>query len=472
MSSGQRYLERLNDGRLVWLNGEVIRDLPNHPDFRGSVGTVRQLLDLQDDPETENQLVYEENGKKVHLSFLVPRSKEDLKRKSKAYKIWSDRTFGVMSRLSEYARSILTGWYAARSELGGNDGQFAEKIARYYRHSLESDLLSTVVGHDPQIDRTKKASEFADPYTMVRIVRENQEGIIVRGAKMIATAAPYVDELLVFPHHKRPQEDARYATMFAVPVNTPGLHVVCRESFASQFKEDHPLSSRFDEMDAVIIFDEVLIPWERVFIKDDPEAIWKARNHPIPSILSQHQTVVRLISKLEFVAAIGNEIAETIGATRFLHVQEKLAELFIQLETIKALLVAAEEQVTEVLGVTLPALDPLVTARNLGTRFYPRAIEILQQIGAGGFLQLPSRVAELNGPIGDLLQSYYRGANGNAAERTRLFKTAWDLIGTPLASRHELYERFYSGDPVRTFAAQYLNYDKKPLLEKISAFTK
>ncbi|MBY0598382.1 4-hydroxyphenylacetate 3-hydroxylase [Bacillus bingmayongensis] len=469
---GQKYLSRLNDGRNVWLQGELVKNIDTHPAFEGTIQTFAKLLDMQNHAETRDKLTFilDENKDRANLAFLVPKTTEDLARKREAYKVWSDATFGVMSRLSEYSRSLITGWYASRHRLGKNVNHFAEKIERYYQKSCVLDLLSTTAVHDPQIDRSKKASEMIDPYTMVRIVKETEDGIVVRGAKMIATAAPYVDELLVFPYHKRPQEDTRYATMFAVSVNTPGVHIVCRESFASEYEEDHPLSARFDEMDSVVIFEDVLIPWERVFIKDDPEAIWKTRTDPVVSALSQHQTVVRLISKLEFITALGNEIAVSIGVTQFLHVKEKLAELIMQLETIKALLLTAEHQAKIYEGIFLPAIVPLTTARNLGTRFYPRAIEILQQIGAGGLLQLPSELQELQGPIGHLLHRYYNGADRNAEKKVRLFKLAWDIIGSPLGARHELYERYYSGDPVRTFAAQYQGYDTKKLTKQLTPF--
>ncbi|ALS27881.1 4-hydroxyphenylacetate 3-hydroxylase [Paenibacillus sp. 32O-W] len=469
---GQHYRTRLNDGRTVWLAGERIADVPGHPAFKGTVDTVSSLLDLQEKPDTRDDLTFVSpgSGKPVNAAFLAPFGKEDILRRHTAFRIWSDATFGMMSRLSEYSRSLLTGWYASRHRLGGDARKgFADKIARYYEQSRDGDWLSTTALHDPQIDRSKGPSEAGDPDAYLRVVKQNREGIWVRGAKMIATAAPYVDEIFVFPFHRRSSADLAYSTMFAVPVGTPGLHVVCRESFASDRHEDYPLSSKYDEMDAVIIFDDAFVPWERVFIHDDPDAIWQLRQDPAAVALSQHQTVVRLISKLKFVAAVANEISTAIGVTHHLHVQEKLGELLVQVETIKALLAVSEElaEPDGETGVWLPAIDPLTTARNLGSRYYPRAIGILRHLAAGGLMQTPATVAELDGPIGPLVQKYYRGADIPASERVRLFKLAWDLIASPLGSRHELYEIFYSGDPVRTYAAQYLGYDKAKLTDPV-----
>lgn len=463
MNQSKPYIQRIHDGRNVWLNGEIVHDLENHDAFRGTVQSIQSLLDLQTQDKTKELLTYQtDEGKVAHLSFLIPKTKEDLEKKRLAYQCWADQTFGVMSRLSEYSRSLLTGWFANREEYASSHPEFIEKIENYYYQSRNFDLLSTAAGHDPQRNRFKSDQEVKSG--PIRITRTNKEGVFVHGAKMIATAAPYVDELLIFSYHKRSENEREFANVFVVPVSSKGLHIVCREPFTSNHYEDHPLSSRFDEMDAALIFDDVFIPWERVLVHEDPKFSWQLRVDPASSLLSQHQTVVRLVSKLESIVAIGNELAEQAGATQFLHVKEKLAELIIQLESIKALLISSEEQAQLYNGILLPDQNYLTTARNLGTRYYPRALEILQQIGAGGLLQAPSSVNELNGPIGPLLQDYFKGTYSSAEERTKLIKLAWDLIGSPLGARHELYERFYSGDPVRTYAAQYINYNKKEQL--------
>ncbi|WP_240371585.1 4-hydroxyphenylacetate 3-hydroxylase family protein [Anoxybacteroides rupiense] len=463
MSQAIPYIQRLHDDRNVWINGKKVNNIEHHPAFRGTIRTIQSLLNLQKNEETKSLLMYRtEEGTDAHLSFLIPRTHEDLQKKRIAYQYWADQTFGVMSRLSEYSRSLITGWYANRAEYESSHPGFSEKIAHYYQQSRDLDLLSTAAGHDPQRNRsniTKKGKEG-----LLRITRRNREGVFLSGAKMIATAAPYVDELLLFSFHKRSESEREFANVFVVPVHAKGLHIVCRESFAYDHPVDYPLSSRFDEMDAVLIFDEVFLPWERVLVYEDPEFSWKLRIDRAASLLSQHQTVVRLVSKLESVVAIGNELAETAGATAFLHVKEKLAELIIQLETIKALLIASEHHAQLYNGVLLPAPNFLTTARNLGTRFYPRALEILQQIGAGGLLQVPSSIEEFDSPIRSFLHEYYKGTYSSAKERTKLIKLAWDLIGSPLGARHELYERFYSGDPVRTYAAQYHSYQHKQRL--------
>ncbi|RXZ83172.1 4-hydroxyphenylacetate 3-hydroxylase [Paenibacillaceae bacterium] len=473
MGAGTNYLNRLNDGRNVWLDGSVVTDIRTHPAFKGTVRSVATLMDLQDDPNTEAELTFRtDTGVKANMAYLIPKTQDDLFRRSKALKIWSDATFGVMSRVGGFYRSQLTGWYIARDLIKQEQPYFPQKIADYYTYVRDNDLLVTAAGHDPQIDRTKLAHELGDLYTALRIVSENEEGIIVRGAKMIATGAPYMDEIVVSPHSKKTGDEQRYAVMFAIAASHPGVHLICRESFASDRESDHPLSAHYDEMDAVLIFDDALIPWERVFVKDDPEAIWKIRSDRMVGALSLHENIVRLASKLEFTAAVGSELAASIGITRFAHVQEKLAELFFQLESVKALLLSSEHQAAlHPLGVWEPALQPIITAKNLGNRYYPRALEVLQELSGAGMLQVPSTIAELDGELGPHLRKVYRGADRDAEERVKLLKLSWELAGSRLGARHELYERFYAGDPVRTYAGQYVEYDKQPLLDRVASRT-
>lgn len=469
-SSGSRYIQRLNDGRKVWLDGKLVEHIANHPDFRGTIKSLAGIFDLQDDPVLAPHLLFEtETGARANLAFLIPEQKEDIFRRSRSFKIWSDATFGVMSRVGGTYRGQVASLYVGRDLLQSEDPYYSDKIANYFRYVRDHDLMVTSAGHDPQIDRTKLSSELGGLYTALRIVRETEDGIIVRGAKMLATGSPYMDEIIVSPLAKKTSEEKPYALLLMVAVNTPGLHLICRESFASEDEENHPLSSRFDEMDAVLVFDDALIPWERVLVKEDPELLWKVRSTAVGSGLGLHESIVRLVSKLEFVAAVGNELADSIGIKKFAHVKEKLAELLYQLESIKALLLSAEHRakLDDASGVWLLDSGLMTTAKNLGNRYYPRAIEILQQLSGAGLLQAPSTLAEFRGPLGSQLQAYYRGADRGAEERVKLLKLAWELVGSQLGARHELYERYYAGDPIRTYARQYVEYIKQPLFDKV-----
>lgn len=430
---------------------------------------------MLDDPARQEDVGYrvQETGRYAHSSFLVPYLPADLAKRNQAFAGWSTHTHGMMSRLSDYARSLITGWYAAREEISKLDPQFGKKITAYYEQARDQDLFLTTAIIDPQIDRSKGLEDERISERFLHVVRKTEEGIVVRGAKMIATGAPYTHDFIISSFLKFESGDQEHAHVLIVPANSQGLHIVCRESFAAEQERDHPLSAKYDEMDAVLFFDDVLVPWERVLLYGDPEKVLALRANKTANALAFHQNVVRFVAKLEFITGVTFAVAESIGVTGFLHIQEKLGELITQMDIIKALIIAAETQAKpDGTGVLVPELSYIETARSMGTKFYPRAIEILQQIGAGGFVQVPSKVEDFYGPISSLMHLYYEGASVSAEKKVQLFKLAWDLIGSPLGARHQLYERFYAGDPVRGIANQYNLFDKKSLTDPIWSLLK
>ncbi len=445
--------ERLQDGRNVWYGGQRVTNIAQHEAFRGTVQTIEQLLSLQ-----QGELARQLTQDGAHVSFFVPTELAHLQQKEQAYKIWADATFGIMSRLSEYSREIETGWYANRAHLATLIPHFDTKIARIYENSRERDLLSTAAAQDIQRNRSRATIE--DNHGQLRVVKKTEEGVIVRGAKTIATAAPYVDEYIISSFHKRSDTQQALANTFIIPANLPGLQIICRESFASQDSINAPLSARFDEMDAVLIFEDVLIPWEYVLVLEDPDAAWKLQIDPVAAALSQHQPVVRLKSKLQSVAAIAYGLAKSADVTNFLNVQNDLANLMMQVETIEALLRTAQHTGELHNGIFIPNRQYLGTARNLGTQYYAKGVEAIQQIGASGLLQTPATFEEL--AQHPEWQDYFAGsASFDSTKRTLLNKVAWDFIGSPLGARHALYERFYSGDPIRTYANYYNNHPQQ-----------
>lgn len=467
---GDKFVNSLNDGRNVWFEGATIADLPEHPAFKGTLETIRSLFNLLDDPAERDKVGYRIPGsdRYAHSSFLVPYSAEELHKRHQAFYGWSQRTHGMMSRLSDYARSLVTGWYAARHEVSRLDPHFAAKITNYYEHARDHDLFLTTAIIDPQIDRSSGLEDSRISERFLHIVKETSDGVVLRGAKMIATGAPYSHDFVVFSFLKFKAEQRKHAHVLLVPANSKGLHIVCRESFADGREQNHILSSRYEEMDAVLFFDDVFVPWERVLLHGDAEKVLTLRANRTANALAFHQNVVRYIAKLEFVTGVAFAVAESIGAEGFLHVQEKLGELLVQIDVMKALVIASETGAKpNETGVLVPDLSYIDSARNIGTRFYPRAIEILQQVGGGGFVQAPSGVEDFYGPISGLMHLYFEGATVSAEKKVQLYKLAWDLIGSPLGARHELYERFYAGDPVRNYAAQYAGADKNSLTDPI-----
>lgn len=198
----------------------------------------------------------------------------------------------MMSRLSDYARSRLTGWYCARNQFAMYDPTFPEKISRYYHQARDENRFITIVQRDVQINRADQydSNHFLKS-GLLQITRKTQDVIYLSGAKMIATSAPYTQDFFIYPVMKLNEEQKAAANMVIVPANTPGLHIVCRESFANREHEqiDYPLSSQYDEMDSLLIFEDAFIPWDYVLIHQNPEAIWAIKENTHSNSLGYHQ---------------------------------------------------------------------------------------------------------------------------------------------------------------------------------------
>ena len=313
-------------------------------------------------------------GDRVGMSFLETTSKEDLKRRAAMHKVWADASLGFLGRAPDYMNVNLMAAAQASSYFAQCEPRFGENMRNYYEHVREHDLVLTHALTNPQVNRSARADELEDPFIALGLVEETSDGIIVRGARMMATL-PIADEILIFPSTvlKEQEELKRYALAFALPTNTPGLTFQCREPLdIGRSHEDHPLASRFEEFDAMVYFDDVLVPWERVFLKGDVKLANRAYGVTGAVYQMAHQVVTVKIAKTEAFLGVAQKIVETIGSAQFQHVQQKVAEIILNLETMRALKLAAEENAfVDEYGTMTPAKEPLNVARNLYPQLYP-----------------------------------------------------------------------------------------------------
>ena len=475
--TGAEFLQRLAAARThVEIQGEtLVGGVASHPAFANVVRTYAELFDMQHDPEYRNILTYPSptTGDPVATSFLVPRTPADLVRRRDAFKAWADRSLGMLGRTGDYLNSALMALASAAEWFGQADSGFSRNIAAYYEKVREEDLLCTHTLVPPQANRAVAASQQARGALMAHVVREDDNGIVVRGARMLATIGPFADELLVFPSTvlRGTAEDKPYSFAFAVPVDAPGLTFLAREPFdygRSHF--DHPLGSRFDESDTVVIFDDVHVPYERCFMLGNPElcngfyAATDALQH------MTHQVVTRTTAKTEYILGLTALLTESIGIGQFQHVQADLAEIITTLETLRALGRAAEaDAAVNAYGVFTPAWPPLNTARNLYPRLYQRFPEILRKFGASGLMAIPAE-ADVLGSASAAIETYLQAATLSGAERVRLFRLVWDTCMSAFGSRQALYEYYFFGDPVRTASAYVASYDKSEYVARVRGF--
>jgi len=466
--TGKQFIEGLRSRpRDVWLRGERIADPTVHPAFKRPIERLAHLYDMQHDPAYSGVLTYTSpsSGQQVGTAFMAPTSLADLIKRRNAFQLWSEATFGLMGRSPDFMNTVLLA-FAEAKEVFARDGQrYADNLVKYYEYVRENDLFLSHALISPQTDRSRSSSEQADPHLHMGVVKETPEGLVIRGARMLATMGPICDEMLIYNLPGLRPGDEPHAVAFAVPVDAPGLRQICREPYdwGERTNFDHPLAANFEECDSLLIFNDVLVPWERVFIYNNVKlanALYPdtaLRNH------TGHQTNVRAMVKMRFAVGLAQALAKAVKTDQFLHVQEKLGECMSYVELIRSAIVRAEVE-HDVLpnGHVRTTLAPLQALRGLLPTFYPRVIEVLQIIGAGGLLMTPSG-ADFDAPeiAGDVAR-FYQGADGLAAmDRVRLFKIAWDLAGDSFGSRQLQYERFYAGDPVRILAMTYLGTDAR-----------
>ena len=474
---GSQVLERLRARPpAIWYAGEPVKDVTTHPALRGGVHTLASLYDLQWEHAEVTLYDSPTTGHRVARSFMMPRTHEELASISRAMKVWEDYTHGMMGRVPDYISRAMTGYAAGAPFLAEADPRFGANAIRYYEYLRENDLCLTHTLIPPQANRAASLAKQADPFLAARIKEETDAGIVIRGCRMLATL-PISDEIMVFPSTvlRATEEDAPYAFGFSIPNDTAGLRFICRESVdygRSHF--DHPLGSRFEEMDAVVVFDDVFVPWDNVFLYRDVARCNQAYARTGAVVHMTHQVVVKNIAKCEFMLGLASLLVNAIGAEIFQHIQEKLAELWVNLTVMKALLRTAEvDAALDEWGVMRPAWDPLDAARNLFPRLYPRMVEIIQQIGASGLVAMPTE-RDLKGPLAEDIKHYYQAARAEAFDRIPLFRLAWDASLSAFGSRQVLYERFFFGDPVRMAGALVTghNVQIQQYAEKVREFVK
>jgi 4-hydroxyphenylacetate 3-monooxygenase oxygenase component len=462
--TGEQFLDGLRrGGREIWLNGELISHPLDHPELRSAALSMARVFDVQHE-HADEMLVRspDDPGLLVNVTHVIPRTGEDLRRRRQAFELVARVSGGTMGRTPDYL-NVTFACFAGRADVWARRGneQGAANLVAYQRYMRDADLSTTHALINPQVDRSRPEAEQAMGQVSLHKVGETSGGIVVRGARMLATLAPFADELLVYPGSDIRPQDGRYALSFAVPIATPGMRFVCRDSFSRQRDPfDYPLSSRFDEMDAVVIFDDVEIASERVFLDGDTigysEVITDTgwRGHIM------HQAFTRAYVKLCFALGLGHAIANTTGVVRFDHIEEKLGQIWSMSELARSALVSAEAGAAlDEGGVMYPDDRPLLALRGEMPKWLPRCNELLQLIGGGGFMATPSR-ADVEGPLHDQIEQYFQAAGSGARRRIRLFRLAWDFLGSELGGRGELYERFYLSDSWRMTALAYRIADK------------
>ena len=443
---GAEYLESLKDGRRLWLMGQRVEDVTTHPALAGCARSVAAVYDLQHDVAHQELLTMPSpsTGQPVSRAYLLPRSVDDLARQRRMYERLVRRSGGVAARLPQHLATVVLGLYDVRDLLSKEDAAFAERVARYFEYCRENDLSIATVFSDPLHHRNHPASK-QEP---LRIMARRPDGLVVRGAKGVGTQAPYANELFCMTPPRpdlTPEEDV----YFAAPVNAEGIHVICREPLASANPADHPVSPSWDEMDSIVVFDDVFIPWERVFYLRRSPAIdlaFEARLFQGAVGLGPWYVLVRMAVKAEVLLGICAAIADSLGTAAQTAVQTALADAMVYLETLRSCIQAAEANpVRSPSGLTLPNPTTALAARTFAIERYPLLLQHIRELCGPGLLMAPGQADLHNPDIGPHLHRYFVAHDQAAPERFRLLKLAWEYACDSFGSRQLLFEMYNVG---------------------------
>ena len=474
--TGKQYLAGLREQpREVWFRGERVKDVTKQPGLARGAQAIASLYDQQSDPKYRARMTFTspKTGGPLGLSFIIPRTKEDLENRRVMMLTWARSTCGMMGRSPDFMNVHFAAWAGAADYFAQGKPEYGENIRRYYDHIAENDLVLTHSLLNLQRSRLVSGMFNLEEGTALQAVKETSAGVVVRGARVLATLGPFADEIAVYSPRLGRHSEAHspFALNFAIPCGTPGLKFLCRDSFDyGQSHFDHPLGSRFEEMDCVVFFDDVVVPWDRIFIYGDVERLNESANITSTSSHTAHQGAAKNLAKCELVLGAALLLTETLGNAHLPHTQERIGELMMYTELMRACMRAGEADAKlNEWGVMTPASLPVETTRNLFMTAYPRMAEILQLLSSSSMMILPTE-ADFKSPMAPFIEQYLATEGSNARDRVKLFHLVWDIACSSFGQRQVHYERFFASDPLTRARALASTYPKKEVTDRVLEF--
>jgi 4-hydroxyphenylacetate 3-monooxygenase len=443
----------MRDGRVVYIGAERVDDVTAHPAFRGGAQTVAGLYDLKADPAKRDLFSFEESGELISLYWLRCRNRDDLARRMRCCKAIADATYGFIGRSPDQVSGLITGLAMNAGLLDGLHAGFGQNLLRYYEHARKNDLyLSFAV--TPASGR-KSADLFPgqqrdDPN--LQVVAEDDAGVTVSGMKMLATSAVYADDVLIGNLTPIDETLKSEAITAALPLNAPGVSLWSRQPYAlaARHEADYPMSYRFDESDSVLVCDRVKIPWDRVFLHNNAAMSRRIYIESPANCYQNHQSNIRFWAKMGLIAGLASRICEANGMEKIPGVREVLGRL-VSLEALIGGLVHGQIDAWEAWpeGFATPNRRIMYAALNWCQESYTGIVDALRTLLGGYPLVMPASIDVIGDPdMRDRFERWWKTPSIESIERHKLYKLAWDIVGSEFAGRHQLYEKFYAGSSI------------------------
>ena len=461
--TGAEHIKSLKDGRTVYIDGKLVSDVTTHPAFRNSVKSAGMLYDFQAKPENIELMTFKPDGanRRINRAWQMPRNYTEMVQRRKALQAWAGLSYGFMGRSPDHLASALVGQRMGIEVFRKHGEDRAKALENYFEEASRNDYFLTYVIINPQAERGKDWGEQNEDL-VARIVDEDSGGITIRGAKMLGTSSIMANEVLVANLQPLKPGEENLAFSCALPMNAKGLRVLSRKSYEAAAVSifDNPLSSRFDENDALMYFDDVKVPWERVFVYRDPD-MCRAQFHDTPGHAYQnYQAQIRLSVKIKFLVGLAHKITEAIGTTNMPPIREQLGYLAAQVSMVHAMMAGMEAEGNMRGEYWVPNKHHMYSAQVLTQDLYPRVINALRDLAGGALIMLPSSIHDFSDPeLKRIIGLTQRSVTMQPEDKVKFLKAAWDAIGSEFGSRHTQYEMFYAGARFVTTGHSYRTFD-------------
>ncbi|HEV8144260.1 MAG TPA: 4-hydroxyphenylacetate 3-hydroxylase N-terminal domain-containing protein [Methylomirabilota bacterium] len=442
------YVTSLRDGRAIFLDGARVDDVTTHSAFAESVRRIVERYDAAGKAEDVTTCVDPASGRRIGAMWLIPRSAEDLGRRRAVHRFWAEGSYGLMGRTPDHVASVLTAFAGWRHLFDRAGSRFGDNVVRFYEKARDEDLYVAYAIVPPQIDRATPAHQHREPFLHPGVVKETDAGIVIRGAHAIATSVTMADWLYVSYITPLAPGDVDYAISLVVPVHAEGLRLLPRRPYATLATSvfDYPLSARYDEVDTTVVFDDVFVPWEHVFVYKNVELV-TAQFHESPAhTTANFQSLVRFGVKLEFLAGLVAKLVEVQGSANDPAIQAMLGgDVAAYCTAFDGLVKAAEHFPLISEGYARPHPQYIYAGMSLQRRLVVDLNRTMRELAGGAFQNVPSSELSFVSPETRAdTERYYQSAASGARDRIKLLKLIWDFVGTEYGGRQLQYEMFYS----------------------------
>lgn len=473
--TGARFIESLRDDREVWLDGQRVQDVTVHPALAGISHELARIYDLQYSKEYGDQMTFisPATGNRCSLSWLLPRSADDLKKKRRNSEIWNEQSWGQLGRSPDILAPHIITLYNAREALSAVKNphcDFGENLVNYHSYCMENDLFLTHALGDPQVDRSEQPQNeqraALEEDVALHVVEETKDGIIVTGAKQLATAAPISNETYVSLSATFVRRaDPRFVLAFSIPTNSPGLKILCREPVSQGFGSyGHPLGMLYDEQDSMLFFENVLVPWDRVFMLYEAAPLLQRLGSGINFM--GWANLCRIHERMRLMTAVATLIAESIGVIEYREVAAKLGEMVTYTEIWRHAMDGLEHNAFMAEG-GLMALGSMSGMNIYFAQTSARMVQLLRELAGSGMIMQPSENDLANPELRSYLEKYMRGKDVDVDYKSRLYRLAHDLAVSSFGMRQEVYEYWHGGDPNRNRINLLRTYDQSEITGRV-----